>query len=391
MRGYMSTSLLDPSELGKQCRDRFFAQNPDLDAVITDDPVHIGYLSGYRSILHDGGPYPQALIATRERIALVTGASDAAAALEVLSDPEAIWRYGTFFVCNSGNLPSCHDMPAANRTVSEALKAATTVLTNRSRRIGLDLSQTDLRRTIEAIPGVTLVSAADAFSRSRAVKLPGELELLRYVSHLTDKAVERAAGLIQPGANELEIAAEITQIITLGGGICRFVVVTSGERSSRVDAYARNRLLQDGDLVRLDIGATVNGYYSDMARTYAVGNPGALARDRYDALLRGETHELELIRPGISACTVFEAAMKEVRSGVLPNYQRNHCGHGIGLEAHEFPVIGPNSETPLESGMVLCVETPYYEIGWGGMMVEDTVIVTDTGYELLTNASRKLY
>ncbi|WP_189434884.1 Xaa-Pro peptidase family protein [Mesorhizobium sp. M1E.F.Ca.ET.041.01.1.1] len=388
----MSYSLPDQFELAKQCRDRFFTLNPSLDAVVTDDPVHIGYLSGYRSILHDCGPYPQALIASRERVALVTGASDAAAALEVLGDPGMIWRYGTFFVFSSGDFPSYREMPAASRTPTAALTAAIAATVGGLQNIGSDLSQPDLIAAVEKmVPSARLAPAAEGFRRSRAIKLVGELDMLRYVSQLTDKAVERAAGLIRPGVNELEIAAEITQTITVGAGICRFVVVTSGERSSRVDAYARNRLLQEGDLVRMDIGASVNGYCSDMARTYGVGDPGPLARDRYNALLRGENRELESIRPGIPAGTVFEAAMNEVRSGALPDYQRSHCGHGIGLQAHEFPLIGPSSETLLESGMVLCVETPYYEIGWGGMMVEDTAIVNDTGYELLTNASRELF
>ncbi|WP_457578207.1 M24 family metallopeptidase [Ensifer adhaerens] len=387
----MLESPADQAKLGTQCRERFFGINAEFDAVITDDPVHIGYLSGYRSILHDTGPYPQALIATREKVALITGASDGAAALEVLRDPEAIWRYGTFFVFNSGDMPSYQGMPAAAQTAAEALRTAITVMAPRVNSICCDLHRPELRAAVEnAVPQARLGPAAEAFQRSRAIKISGELDLLRYVSGITDNAIEGAAALLRPGVNELEIAAEITRAIAVGGGTARFVVVTSGERSSRVDAYARNRILQDGDLVRLDIGATVNGYYSDMARTYAVGDPGILAKDRYAALLRGETRELELVRPGIAANVIFEAAMKEVRSGALPNYQRNHCGHGIGLYSHEFPLIGPNSETLLEPGMVLCVETPYYEIGWGGMMVEDTVIVTDNGSELLTNTSRDL-
>lgn len=387
----MFISAADQARLGAQCRDRFFAINADFDAVVTDDPIHIGYLSGYRSILQDSGAYPQALIVTRERIALITGASDGAAALEVLNDPQAIWRYGTFFVFSSGDMPSYEGMPTATKTPAEAMAAAITTMIRGVKNIGCDLHRSELRAALESVvPQARLVFAVEAFRRSRAVKLPGELDLLRYVSCLTDKAIEGVRNLIRPGVNELEVAAEITRAIAVGGGICRFVVVTSGERSSRVDAYARNRIMQEGDLVRLDIGATVNGYYSDMARTYAVGDPGILARDRYSALLSGERIELELVRPGIAAGAIFEAAMKEVRSGALPNYQRNHCGHGIGLRSHEFPLIGPSSDAILKPGMVLCVETPYYEIGWGGMMVEDTVIVTDTGCELLTESSREL-
>lgn len=387
----MLVPAADQAKLAAQCRHRFFALNEDLDLVVTDDPVQIGYLSGYRSILQDGGAYTQVLIVTRENIALITGASDGAAALEVLNDPRAIWRYGTFFVFSSGDMPAYEGMPSAAKTPAEAMSAALVTMVGNAKNIGCDLLRLELREVLEnTVPQARLLPATEAFRRSRAVKLPGELDLLRYVSRLTDKAIEGVADLIRPGVNELEVAAEITRAIAVGGGICRFVVVTSGERSSRVDAYARNRIMQDGDLVRLDIGATVNGYYSDMARTYAAGDPGPLARARYSALLSGEQKELELVRPGITAGAIFEAAMKEVRSETLLNYERNHCGHGIGLRSHEFPLIGPGSETVLEPGMVLCVETPYYEIGWGGMMVEDTVIVTSTGCELLTQSSREL-
>lgn len=305
--------------------------------------------------------------------------------------PKAIWRYGTFYVSSSGELPSYNDMPAARESAAEALSAALESLMRGSKKIGCDLHRPELRSIAEtALPQAVFVSASGGFRSSRAIKLPGELDFLRQASRITDEAIANVASMMRPGVRELEIAAEITRVITIGGGISRFVVVTSGERSSRVDAYARDRVLQEGDLVRMDIGATVNGYYSDMARTYSVGDPGALAKDRYAALLRGELAGLELIRPGISAGEIFETALKEVRSGALPQYQRNHCGHGVGLRAHEFPLIGPASETILEPGMVLCVETPYYEIGWGGMMVEDTVIVTEDGHELLTHSPRDL-
>lgn len=379
------------SELGARCRERFFSINPDIEAVVTDDPVHIGYLSGYRSILHDAAVYTQALVATRDRFALITGASDGAAALEVLQDPSAIWRYGTFYVFASGEGPSYKDMPQASATPGDALAAALNEIAIGDGKVCVDLRRPELAAVVQsACTSKALETSTDPLKRSRAIKLPSELDCLRRASCITDDAIEAIRPMIRQGTTELEIAAEITRRIVAGGGIARFVVVTSGERSSRVDAYARDRKLEDGDIVRLDIGGTVNGYFSDMARSYAVGDPGSLARKRYESLLKGEKAELDLVRSGVSTKAVFEAAMDEVRSGALPDYQRNHCGHGIGLAAHEFPVIGPGSETILKSGMVLCVETPYYEIGWGGMMVEDTLIVTDSGFELLTKAAREL-
>ncbi len=381
----------EQAQLGTQCRHRYFALNPDLEAVVTDDPIHIGYLSGYRSILQDMPPYGQVLVATRDRIALITGASDGAAALEVLGDPGCIWRYGTFFVLGTCDGPSYRDMPQAQPGLLNALAAALGSMGDKQGRIGCDLNRDQLQAVVgKAYPNATLIDASETLRQARAIKLPGELDLLRRISQVTDNALEQVAGMIRQGVTEIEIAAEISRGIVLGGGIARFVVVTSGERSSRVDAYARHRIMKDGDLVRIDVGGTFEGYYSDMARTYAVGDPGELASNRYTALLKGEIAELDMIKPGVVASDVFDRAIDVVRTSGLPGYERNHCGHGIGLRAHEFPLIGPGSTTALEAGMVLCLETPYYEIGWGGMMVEDTVIVTDSGYELLTESSREL-
>lgn len=387
----MTSKLPDPALVASDCRDRFFALNGDLDAVITDDPVHIGYMSGYRSVLQDMPPYSQVLVATRANVYLVTGASDAGAALEVLKRPESIWRYGEFYVYGSCDFPSYSDMPKASETPVGAL-AAMLQGCKELKVVGLDLRDENYKSAVgSTLPNAKLSGVGREFVAARAVKVPSELDVMRYVSTLTDHAISSVVEKLVPAVSEREIAAEITRTITLGGGVPRFVVVTSGERGSRVDAYASSRTFVDSDIVRLDIGASVSGYYSDMARSYAVGSPTALAADRYASLLNGETAQLKMVRAGITAKTLFEVAMQEVRAGALPAYRRNHCGHGLGLRPHEFPLIGPASETILEPGMVLCLETPYYEIGWGGMMVEDTVIVTETGCEILTHASRALY
>ncbi|MDF3838260.1 Xaa-Pro peptidase family protein [Cupriavidus basilensis] len=378
--------------LSALCRQKFFGAAKELDAVITTDPAHVGYLSGYRSILQDVTLYAQAVIATPERLVLVTGASDAPAALERLSEPSAIWRYGLFYVSSAPGAKGYEEMPQHSASFSDALSAALCTFDMRGLRVGMDVRNASTAHGIQqSLSGASFVDPASAFRTSRATKLPGELHLMRHASRITDEAICGILPMIRPGTTELEIASEISRHMVRHGGIARFVVVTSGERSSRVDAYARHKVLQDGDLVRLDIGCTVEGYCSDMARTLCVGMPTDVQDSRYAALLAGEQAELAALRPGILAKDVYDIAMRTVRQGALPNYQRNHCGHGIGLHSHEFPLIGPESQTVLEPGMVFCVETPYYEIGWGGMMVEDTAIITDTGHELLTSSARALH
>lgn len=377
--------------LAEDCKTRFFSLAPDLDALVTDNPLHIGYLCGYRSILHDLAPYQQFLVATPDACLLVTGASDAGAALEVLGDPTAILRYGRFFIFGGIDIDGADDMPAALPDFPAAVAAALTRTLPEKGKVAVDLRDAKTMAVVQqSLPGWAIADAASTLRRARAVKLPGELDRLRHASRVTDQAIAAAGALITPGITELELSAEISRHIVTGGGIVRFAVVTSGERTSRVDAYATDRRIEDGDLVRIDTGAIFGGYNSDMARTFCCGDPGEAAIARYEALLMGEQTELNMIRPGTLACDVFNAAMAEVRGGALPHYERNHCGHGIGLAAHEFPNIAAAETTPLEEGMVLCLETPYYELGWGGMMVEDTVIVTAEGCERLTPSSRLL-
>lgn len=381
----------DAAALAALCRARFFAFARDLDAVITTDPVHIGYLGGYRSILHDMMRYRQALIVTRERLLLVTGASDGAAALEVLGSPDGIWRYGTFFVEQMPSVDGYREMPPAGGDFAAALAAALRNLGLRGARVGLDLVEAGEEALVRSVlDGCGFADPADAFRQARMVKLEGELDLLRKASRITDQAIALVHPLIRAGVSEIEIAGEINRHMVRHGGIARFVVVTSGERSARVDAYATPKLLAERELVRLDIGCTVGGYWSDMARTFVVGEPGEVQQARYDALLKGETAQLAMLKPGIRAAELYEEAMRTVRAGALPGYSRNHCGHGIGLRASEFPSLAPGQDVIIEPGMVFCVETPYYELGWGGMMVEDTAIVTAEGNELLTVSSRSL-
>ncbi|HET9395767.1 MAG TPA: M24 family metallopeptidase, partial [Nitrospiraceae bacterium] len=148
--------------------------------------------------------------------------------------------------------------------------------------------------------------------------------------------------------------------------------------------------VKPGDLVRLDIGCTYQGYWADMARTASVGEPTTRQAMQYRAIKAGLEHQLAQLRAGQTAAASFEAAVSATRRAGLPNYQRHHCGHGIGLQPSEFPRLSADNTSPLKANMVLCVETPYYELGRGGMMVEDTVVVTADGFAPLTTIPRDL-
>jgi Xaa-Pro aminopeptidase len=143
--------------------------------------------------------------------------------------------------------------------------------------------------------------------------------------------------------------------------------------------------------VRFDVGCTYDGYWSDIGRTAVVGEPSDLQASRYRAILAGETAQLEVVRAGITGKELFDAAVDAVEAAGLAPYRRHHCGHGIGTSVYEPPSVSPmGADAVLREGMVLCVETPFYQIGWGGMMVEDCFMVTAQGCQLLTSTDRHM-
>jgi Xaa-Pro dipeptidase len=383
----------DLKAIGNKAGAKVMAACGDMvDAVVTVDPAHVGYLCGYRSVLLDvDRTYRCAVIITRNRTVLVTGASDAAPALEVMRDSANIYRYGMFYVSMRKSDVDYEALPKAESTFVDAMKAAIAATIKPQQTVGLDgATEADVQQ-LKSLIGNRTVDARPSIIKARSVKLEEEIAKIRYAASITERGMEKALRFAAPGVTELELSAVIANEIRAGGGIPRFVVVTAGQRAALADAYATTAKLAKGDLLRLDIGCTVEGYWADTARTAVMGAPTREQQERYDALLKGELAQLALAKPGVTVGDLFNVAVETVRKGALPNYQRTHCGHGIGIGAHEFPTLNAaNQNVKLQEGMVFCVETPYYEIGWGGMMVEDMIVIRPSGIEHLTNLPREM-
>ncbi|MGB6534746.1 MAG: Xaa-Pro peptidase family protein [Xanthobacteraceae bacterium] len=378
---------------GKVRRKVFAACERQVDVIVSTDPTHVGYLCGYRSLLFDlMRDYRAAAIVTRDRAVLVTGASDAAAALEVLGDPACVYRYGVFFFESSGqDGAEFSTLPKAESTFADALRVALAARAKPQNVVGIDGAGAWDLEELKKLVGSTGVDVRPAIMKARRTKLPEEIEKIARATAITERGLEKAFAQAEAGMTELELSTIIASEMRAGGGVPRFVVVTCGERSALADAYATTAKLRGGDLVRFDIGCTVDGYWADMARTAVVGAPTREQQERYDALLEGEQAQRAMARAGVSAAELFKVAVERVRGGALPAYKRGHCGHGIGIDVHEFPTLSPANDTvELEDGMVLCVETPYYQIGWGGMMVEDMIVIRPRGNECLTQLPREL-
>ncbi|MGA8615624.1 MAG: Xaa-Pro peptidase family protein [Xanthobacteraceae bacterium] len=374
-------------------RKVFEACDQAADAIISTDPTHVGYLCGYRSLLFDlMRDYRSAVIVTRDKAVLVTGASDVAAALEVMRDPACIYRYGVFyFESSAGAGVDFAALPKLESGFPDALRAAIAAIVKPHHSVGLDGAHAWEFQELKSLVGARAFDARSAIMKARRTKLAEEVEKIAHAAAITERGLGKAFREAGAGVTELELSTIIAGEMRAGGGVPRFVVVTCGERSALADAYATPAKLSNGDLVRFDIGCTVDGYWADMARSAVVGEPTREQQERYDALLAGEAAERALARSGVSAGEMFKAAVDCVRQGALPDYKRSHCGHGIGIDVHEYPALSAaNQGVELEDGMVLCVETPYYQIGWGGMMVEDIIVIRPDGNECLTHLPRDL-
>ena len=274
------------------------------------------------------------------------------------------------------------------------LRAVAETLRGRRRGFRVAYSATHVtvaeKRLLEAGAGVRWVADDHVVEKLRAVKDDQELTQIRKAALLISDVFRRTLPLIRPDVSELELAAEIEYDIKRGGGSGPSfeTIVASGPRSAWAHARPTSKLLRKSELVVLDQGAIIGGYCSDMTRTVHLGRAPAKAKSLYQAVRDAQQAGKQAIRPGATAGDVDRAARASLKSSQLDRYFTHSTGHGLGLEVHEMPRLGKSEETVLREGMVLTVEPGVYLEGFGGIRIEDDVVVTANGYDDLTTAPR---
>jgi Xaa-Pro aminopeptidase len=194
-----------------------------------------------------------------------------------------------------------------------------------------------------------------------------------------------------PGAAHRDLVAAYRESAVRSEAIPTHVNIRFGPDSGLPFLRPSGVTLKDGELISWDVGLVLDQYHADTARCASIGAPADERGARYyAALVAGQQAAIAAIEPGVAAATLHERAIETVRAEGIPHYERIHSGHGIGLATYDDPLLAPGSDAAIEPGMVLCVETPYYELGLGSPIVEDTVLVTGDGVEYLTHHPRDL-
>ncbi len=225
----------------------------------------------------------------------------------------------------------------------------------------------------------------------RFVKDQDEIGHIRRASALTVKVFEEVLPQIRPGVRESDLAAEVEYRMRREGaeGAAFQTIVASGTRGAFPHARASGKLLKKSELVIFDLGAILAGYAADMTRTIYLGQPSRRLRGVYNAVLEAQQGAVEALRPGIRGEEVDAVARRILgRRRGLAKYFTHSTGHGVGLEIHEKPRLGRGEKTRLEIGCVVTVEPGIYQKDFGGIRVEDTVLVGAKGPEILTPAAK---
>jgi Xaa-Pro aminopeptidase len=243
---------------------------------------------------------------------------------------------------------------------------------------------------------ITLRSTERFIERFRAVKDAAEVSVLREAARRLTSVAETAFDSIRVGLAEREVAAVIeTALRRAGYERPSFdTIVGSGPNSALPHYRAGDRALHDGDLVVLDFGGVLDGYCSDLTRTVTVGNPSPEARRLHTAVLEAQAAAIDAVKPGVTTADIDGAARQVLVGHGLGEAFGHGTGHGLGLDVHEEPRVSkPRPDVPperLEPGMVFTIEPGAYVPGFGGVRIEDDVLVTETGCEVLTSVPREL-
>lgn len=262
-------------------------------------------------------------------------------------------------------------------------------------RLGFEarsVSYLDFGKLSGTLPDAELVGCENLVQSLRKVKDSYEIENIRKAAEIGDKVFQEILGEVKPGASEAELAAEIDHRFRINGasGPAFDTIVASGPRSSMPHATAGERKLASGDFITFDMGAVYEGYCSDMTRTVVLGRADESQRSVYHLVLEAQEKAIDMTRPGVRSCDLDGAARGMIdEKGYGENFG-HRLGHGVGLEVHEEPVISSKVEDPVSLNMVFTVEPGVYLPKRWGVRIEDTIVVREDGFEILTRSSKKL-
>ncbi len=274
----------------------------------------------------------------------------------------------------------------------KALKAAGAT----SGKIGVEptsLRFLELRFIEAATPKAEITSAADCLAELRVRKDAHEIAMMRDAVRMAEEAVEATVNNIRPGATEKEISSElVVQLLRAGSSptLPFDPIVAAGPNSADPHAVPTTRKLRENEILLIDWGASNDGYFSDLTRLYAFGEPDEQSLQIAEIVAEANAAGRSAAEPGATAASIDRAAREVIEKSGFGKKFTHRTGHGLGLEVHEEPYIRADSDRVLEAGMTFTIEPGIYLAGTAGARIEDDMVITEDGAESLSSISRDL-
>jgi Xaa-Pro aminopeptidase len=254
-----------------------------------------------------------------------------------------------------------------------------------------DVSVQQHERFLSAMPAIQLVPLGEEVERQRWVKDEEESELLRRAQAITDQTFDDVLERLSVGVTEQQVALELTNLLRRDGadGPAFDPIVAFGENAAEPHHDPGHRVLEEGDVIKLDFGALCAGYHADMTRTVAFGEPLTELTKVYDIVRQAQQAGIDAVRAGVTGGAVDDAARAVIEDAGYGGAFSHGLGHGVGLEIHEGPRLGHGSDDELPVGAVVTIEPGIYLPGTGGVRIEDMVEVTEDGCRVIGTSTRE--
>jgi Xaa-Pro aminopeptidase len=397
-----------------ETRARAIMQDRGWAAMVATSAENVTYASGFANwtiyAFKDLEMY--ALVPLDGQPALVAPIDAADFLAQCPADVGRIYTYGTFHTVRrpdvvlrgeEAGIVEIRERASHHPSGVAALRQALADCGALGSAIGIDergMPPSRWRVLADSLPPGTIHEANDTFRTIRMIKTADEVDRLRYAVRAVEDGIAAAFAAAAPGVSEAEIERVFRASVASTGTTPGHFETSAGTRSAGCFPASAAYRIQPGDVVRSDAGGRYFGYWADTGRTAVVGDPPPELARYYAALQTGIAALLDAAKPGIAVSELFDIGVQTVRDAGIPHYQRHHVGHAIGLEMYEAPVLAGSQSSDihrigdsgirLEPGMVINIELPYYELGLGGLQIEDTLLIRDDGHEVLTTASRNL-
>ncbi len=363
---------MDPTLRIARVREKLAAEG--VDGIAVTDATNVTWLTGLEGVFDGMGG--NVAFVTAETATLVAGPLYYEAAKEAAENQGGTWQV---LRADKGALLS--------KYVAEAAREAGAT------RVAIEDSLTYKRhQTFAGALGEGTVTSSNWLVGLRAIKEPAEIERIAAAQAITDAAFEHILGFIRPGLTESEIAFELEMFMRKAGAqeVAFTPIVASGPNSARPHALHTSREVRTGEFLKMDFGARLDDHCSDMTRTICIGQADERQREMYAAVLSANLAGIEAARVGATGVEVDSAARRVLEEAGMGELFIHGLGHGVGLEVHEEPVLGQDSSSVLAVGHVVTVEPGVYVPGFGGVRIEDLVVVEAAGPRVLTASPKEL-